>query len=62
LTPSLPDSKKQDYIQKGAGHYGIFSGRKWRQEVAPTIENFVAKSMAPKRKSTKASPKRVVKK
>ncbi len=62
LTPSLPDSKKQDYLQMGAGHYGIFSGRKWRKEVAPTIENFVAKSMAPKRKSTKASPKRVVKK
>jgi len=62
LTPSLPESKKQEYFQLGAGHYGIFSGRKWREGVAPTIESFLAKIMASKSKNTKATHKKVAEK
>ncbi|MFN5448304.1 MAG: hypothetical protein ACK48Z_02730, partial [Burkholderiales bacterium] len=25
----------------GAGHYGIFSGRRWREQVAPKISDFI---------------------
>jgi poly(3-hydroxybutyrate) depolymerase len=25
----------------GAGHYGIFNGRKWREVIAPVMEQFV---------------------
>jgi poly(3-hydroxybutyrate) depolymerase len=27
----------------GAGHYGIFSGRRWREKVYPTVRDFIAK-------------------
>ena len=27
----------------GAGHYGIFSGRRWREQVYPTVREFIAK-------------------
>jgi poly(3-hydroxybutyrate) depolymerase len=26
----------------GAGHYGIFSGRRWRTEVYPVVRDFIA--------------------
>ena len=26
---------------KGAGHYGIFSGRRWREVVYPTVKRFI---------------------
>ena len=24
------------------GHYGIFNGRKWREEIAPVVDDWVA--------------------
>jgi poly(3-hydroxybutyrate) depolymerase len=27
----------------GAGHYGIFSGRRWREQVYPTVRDFIVK-------------------
>lgn len=31
---------------KGAGHYGIFSGRRWREQVYPQVRDFIAKYAA----------------
>ncbi len=28
---------------EGAGHYGIFSGRRWRDQVYPQVRDFIAK-------------------
>jgi poly(3-hydroxybutyrate) depolymerase len=28
---------------KGAGHYGIFSGRRWRDSVYPQVRDFIAR-------------------
>nr|WP_315485521.1 polyhydroxyalkanoate depolymerase [uncultured Undibacterium sp.] len=33
LCSSIPASMKQDFVAPGCGHYGIFSGRKWREMV-----------------------------
>ena len=41
LAVNLPDAKKQYHMAVGAGHYGIFNGRKWREVVAPVMEQFV---------------------
>ncbi len=30
------------YDAKGAGHYGIFSGRRWRENVYPEVRRFIA--------------------
>ncbi len=31
------------YDAKGAGHYGIFSGRRWREQVYPEVREFIAR-------------------
>lgn len=43
ICTGLPASKRQDYMQKGVGHYGIFNGRKYREFVVPIINEFVKK-------------------
>jgi poly(3-hydroxybutyrate) depolymerase len=46
LCSNIPESKKQDFEVPGAGHYGIFSGRRWRNVVAPRITQFIKKHVA----------------
>jgi poly(3-hydroxybutyrate) depolymerase len=43
LATKLPTAKKQYLMAKGAGHYGIFNGSKWREKIAPVVEQFIAK-------------------
>ncbi len=42
LASGLNDAKKRYYLAEGAGHYGIFNGSRWRNQVAPVVEEFVA--------------------
>jgi poly(3-hydroxybutyrate) depolymerase len=42
LAPKLAPAKKQYFMAKGVGHYGIFNGRKWREQIAPIVEKFIA--------------------
>ena len=42
LAPRLPPAKKHYHLAKGVGHYGIFNGRKWREQIAPIVEKFIA--------------------
>jgi hypothetical protein len=32
---------KEYYMQKGVGHYGVFNGGKWRNDIAPRIKRFI---------------------
>lgn len=41
LCSGLADKWKEHYLQPGVGHYGVFSGSKWRDHIAPVIENFI---------------------
>jgi poly(3-hydroxybutyrate) depolymerase len=41
LCASIPDGQKQHLEVKGAGHYGIFSGRRWREVVYPKVRSFI---------------------
>ena len=43
LCQSIPDEHKRYHLQKDAGHYGIFSGSKFRKYVVPLIRDFVYK-------------------
>ena len=43
ICKSLPDSMRKHYMQKGVGHYGIFNGRKFRENVVPIIVDFITK-------------------
>ncbi|MEM6832879.1 MAG: polyhydroxyalkanoate depolymerase [Pseudomonadota bacterium] len=41
LTPRLKAAKRGHYEQKGVGHYGIFNGRKWREQISPRVREFI---------------------
>jgi poly(3-hydroxybutyrate) depolymerase len=41
LCTGIPSSRQQDLVIPKAGHYGIFSGRRWREQVAPKISEFI---------------------
>jgi poly(3-hydroxybutyrate) depolymerase len=38
---NLSDDKKGYYMAPSVGHYGIFNGRRWREEIAPIVEAFI---------------------
>ena len=42
LATKLGAAKKQYHLAKDVGHYGIFNGRKWRENIAPVVEKFIA--------------------
>jgi poly(3-hydroxybutyrate) depolymerase len=42
LCSGIPDEHRFHYDAEGAGHYGIFSGRRWREMVYPRVRSFIA--------------------
>jgi poly(3-hydroxybutyrate) depolymerase len=43
LCSGIPKSRQFHYDAIGAGHYGIFSGRRWREMVYPEVKAFIAR-------------------
>ena len=41
LCTKLPASKRRHHEQAGVGHYGIFNGRKWREQIYPVVRDFI---------------------
>jgi poly(3-hydroxybutyrate) depolymerase len=41
LCYNVPKSRQKHLEVKGAGHYGIFSGRRWREVVYPQVRDFI---------------------
>ena len=42
MCSGIPAASKSHLMVEGAGHYGIFSGRRWRQTICPEIRAFIA--------------------
>jgi poly(3-hydroxybutyrate) depolymerase len=42
LCTGIPKARQFHYDAEGAGHYGIFSGRRWREQVYPRLREFIA--------------------
>jgi poly(3-hydroxybutyrate) depolymerase len=42
LCTGIPKERQFHYDVEGAGHYGIFSGRRWRELVYPQVRDFIA--------------------
>ncbi len=40
LCSGIAEARKQHFVVPGAGHYGIFSGRKYREQVVPRLHAF----------------------
>jgi poly(3-hydroxybutyrate) depolymerase len=41
VTTALPDGLKQYHLAAEVGHYGIFNGSKWRDRIAPVVEDWI---------------------
>jgi poly(3-hydroxybutyrate) depolymerase len=47
LCSAIPKRMKQHLTAEGAGHYGIFSGRRWREMIYPRVRDFIRAHDAP---------------
>ena len=56
LCTGLPDDKKASHVEPGAGHYGIFAGKSWRNNIRPLVLDFIDAN-SPKGGAKKAANK-----
>jgi len=47
LCTGVPADRRFHYDAIGAGHYGIFSGSRWREKVYPKVRDFIATHQQP---------------
>jgi poly(3-hydroxybutyrate) depolymerase len=43
ISTGLEAKRKRYHLAKGVGHYGIFNGSKWRNKIAPIVEQWIAR-------------------
>lgn len=41
LCSGIPSDWRVDYVQPNVGHYGVFSGKRFRTEIQPEIRKFI---------------------
>ena len=64
LCSGVREDRRQHLTVDGAGHYGIFSGRRWRDQVYPKVRDFIAahtgtvSQAGPSRPTASATPAR----
>lgn len=44
LCTSIPAARRRHYMQKNVGHYGVFSGSRFRAQIVPRINDFILAS------------------
>ena len=49
----ITKDNKDHYEVAGAGHYGIFAGRRWREKVYPKISSFIRSHQSSKKSSAR---------
>ncbi len=54
LCTGLPESKKASHLEPEAGHYGIFAGKSWRNNIRPLVLSFIDRNAGhhPTRRAT----------
>jgi poly(3-hydroxybutyrate) depolymerase len=46
LCPKIPDAMHELHVQPGVGHYGVFNGRRFIEEIYPRVRQFIAQREA----------------
>lgn len=46
LCTGLPDDRRVLYVQPDVGHYGVFNGRRFRDDIYPRVRDFIATNEA----------------
>ncbi len=44
ICSEVPDASRKHHLQSGVGHYGVFSGSRFEEEIYPQITSFIAGS------------------
>ncbi|MDE2606716.1 MAG: polyhydroxyalkanoate depolymerase [Burkholderiales bacterium] len=60
LCTGVPKSRQKHLEVKGAGHYGIFSGRRWRETVYPQVRDFIRQFDEPAAGARKGAARKAV--
>jgi poly(3-hydroxybutyrate) depolymerase len=47
LCLNIPRERRAHFVAPGVGHYGIFSGRRWREVVFPRVRDFIRAHSSP---------------
>ncbi|MEL7461952.1 MAG: polyhydroxyalkanoate depolymerase [Pseudomonadota bacterium] len=55
LLTGLSDEKKAAHLEPGAGHYGIFAGKSWRNNIRPLVLDFIDQNTPRPRRSRKSA-------
>lgn len=56
LCTGIESEEQRHFEVKGAGHYGIFSGSRWRNQVYPVVKKFILEHQAGMPKAVAAEP------
>ncbi len=56
ICSGVPDARKHHFEAKGAGHYGIFSGKRWREIVYPRVKSFILSHHASRAATAASTP------
>jgi poly(3-hydroxybutyrate) depolymerase len=51
LCTGLPDNMKASHLAPDAGHYGIFAGKSWRNNIRPLVLEFIDANQRTKAKA-----------
>ena len=43
LCLNIPRERRAHFLAPGVGHYGIFSGRRWREVIFPRVKDFISR-------------------
>ncbi|QBX36847.1 polyhydroxyalkanoate depolymerase [Brevundimonas sp. S30B] len=46
LCANIPKTRRELYVQPEVGHYGVFNGRRFRDEIYPRVRDFIARNEA----------------
>ena len=41
VCPNIPDERRELYVAPKVGHYGVFNGRRFREDIYPRVRDFV---------------------
>jgi poly(3-hydroxybutyrate) depolymerase len=44
LCSGLPEELQEDYVQPTVGHYGVFNGKRFREEIYPRVRAFIRRT------------------
>jgi poly(3-hydroxybutyrate) depolymerase len=56
LCSGIPATMKHDYVQPVVGHYGVFNGKRFREEIYPRVRRVIWETEMAIMRTTAANP------